>query len=855
MNRARSLLSVPSLAFRFALREMRGGFRGFLIFIACIALGTAAIAAINSVSQTISETMASQGQQLLAGDVRFEFTNREASAAELAYIRGLGTVSHSTTLRSMVRRADGGDLALAELKAVDQAYPLYGQFSAAGGKPLASLLERHDGQFGAVAAGMLLDRLNLSVGDSVLVGNSKVTITGTISNEPDSVSEGFAFAPRLLMSGQGLAETGLVQLGSLVTQAYRVRLAGSPPEVAQALAGLGKRANAAFPDAGWAIRTSHNAAPALAENIARFTQFLTLVGLTALVVGGVGIGNAVRAYLDSKRTTIATFKCLGAPAGLITKIYFLQIIMMALCGIAIGLLLGAATPLLANPWLASFLPVATGLRVYPHALALATGFGLLITVTFSILPLGIARTVSAVALFREGGDFAGRWPSMASLLALALSVALLAALAILTAADRRLALNVLVAIAVGFVGLLLVGLAIAAIARRLPRMRSPSLRLAIGNIHRPGALTGPVVLSLGLGLALLVSLSLIDVNLRQQLTGTLAEKAPNFFFLDIQAHDREAFQRILASRAPGASIVAVPMLRGRITALDGVEVARAKVAPEGKWVLSGDRGITYAETLPANARLTEGDWWAKDYSGEPLVSFSAEEAGNLGLKRGDTVTVNVLGRQITARIANLRKVDWGSMSINFVMVFSPNTFRGAPNSWLATLSDPTLSAGQEAVVLHDVVAAYPAVTSIRTRDALDAVAQLTGRLANAIRAAAAIALATSILVLAGALAAGNRARLQDAVVMKTLGATRAMLVGTYGLEYGLLGLATALFATLAGGASAWYVVARIMKLPFALYPGPVALTLALGLIVTVGIGLAGTWRLLGQKPAQHLREL
>lgn len=845
------LPSTLGLAFRFALREMRAGLRGFLVFIACIALGTGAIAAINSISATVSQTMATEGRQLLAGDIRFELTNRQAKPEERAWLERNGAVSHTTTLRSMVRRADGTDQSLAELKAVDKAYPLYGTVASIPNIPLAELLtEDPTGRPGAVAQQGLLDRLALKVGDTILLGDATIRIAGVLQNEPDAVSEGFGFAPRLMLSHDALKKTGLVQVGSLTKEAYRLRLPATvtPQSLSQAAAKT-------FPDAGWSVRTSRNAAPALAENIDRFTQFLTLVGLTSLIVGGVGIGNAVRAYLESRRATIATFKCLGAPAGLITTIYFLQVMMMAMVGIIIGLAIGLMAPAIAMPYLASILPVDTSFRIFPGALALATGFGIITTIAFSILPLGAARRISAVTLFREGDAAQEGWPPLRDMLVLAVVLSGLAALAIFTAADRRIATNALIAIAVGFVALRLVGRGVSALARQAPRVRSTALRMAIGNIHRPGALTGPVVLSLGLGLALLVGLSLIDVNLRSQLTGALAQKAPNFFFLDIQSRDREAFSRLLTEKAPGAALASVPMLRGRIVALNGVDVAKVEVAPEGKWVLNGDRGITYSAAVPTNSRLTEGAWWPENYDGEPLVSFSAEEAGQLGLKRGDTVTVNVLGRPVTARIANLRTVAWDSMSINFVMVFSPNTFKGAPHAWLATITKTNMSIEQEREVMRAAAAAYPAITSIRVKDALDTVAALTGRLANAIRAAAAIALFTSVLVLAGALAAGNRARLHDAVVLKTLGATRWMLIRTYVLEYGILGASTALFAALSGGLSAWYVISRIMKLPFSFDATTMALTIAIGLLITVGIGLAGTWRILGQRAAPHLREL
>ncbi|MBY3139469.1 ABC transporter permease [Rhizobium laguerreae] len=839
-----------SLAFRLALRELRGGIRGFYIFLACIALGTGAIAAVNSVSQSITDTIASQGQELLAGDVRFELNNREATPQEIGFLEGLGSVSLSTGLRSMARKPDGSDQALVEVKAVDDAYPLYGKFVAEPDYPLAALLSGQGGTYGAVAAPLLLDRLGLAIGDELLLGNVKLSITGTVKTEPDALSEGFGFAPRLLVSRQALQASGLIQTGSLVEHAYKIRL-----DDKGSMSGIQARASKEFPSAGWAIRTSDRAAPSLTENITRFSQFLTLVGLTALIVGGVGVANAVRAFLDSKRTTIATFKCLGAPAQVVVLIYLFQIAIIALGGILIGLVIGALSPMLAAQFLAQFLPVSTAPTLYPGALLLATLFGILTTLAFAILPLGHAREVPATALFREQGFEARHLPSWPYILLAALFMAGLAGLAILTAYDRFIAVVFVGAIVFAFVVLRLVAALIAWLARRSPRVNSPALRLAIGNIHRPGALTPSVVLSLGLGLALLVTLTLIDGNLRQQLTGRMNEGAPNFFFVDIQSVEVGAFRDLVQGQAPKGKLVEVPMLRGRIIAFNGEDVTKMNVPAAGRWVLNGDRGITYAETLPENAALTEGKWWDKDYSGEPLVSFSSEEAHELGLKLGDKVTVNVLGRNITAKIANLRRVEWESLSINFVMVFSSNTFRGAPHAWLATLTDPSSTPAEDAAILKSVTNTYPTITSVRVKDAIDIVNQLVAQLATAIRAAASVALIASILVLAGALAAGNRARTHDAVVLKTLGATRAMLIRAFSYEYLILGLATAIFALIAGSAAAWFIVARIMRLPSAFLPDVAGLTLVTALVLTVGIGLIGTWRILGQKAAPVLREL
>ena len=839
------------LAFRLALRELRGGLSGFYIFLACIALGTGAIAAVNSVSSSISDAIAAQGQTLLAGDLRFELNNREASPDELAYLRSLGDIAVSTGLRSMARLPDGSDQSLTEVKAVDSAYPLYGAFEADQGGSLAELIGKRDDAFGAVVAPLILDRLGLKLGDTLLLGKARLAIAGTIKTEPDAISEGFGFAPRLLISREALAATGLTQTGSLVENAYKIRLkpGSATPTALQA------EATKKFPDAGWSIRSSDRAAPALSDNVTRFSQFLTLVGLTALIVGGVGVANAVRAFLDAKRTTIATFKCLGAPASVVAAIYLIQILLIAGIGILIGLVLGGVAPMVAAPFLAAALPVPAEPTLYPAALALAAVFGLLTTLAFAILPLGHAREVPATALFREQGFERAGLPSWPYLVAAGLILALLCGLVVATAFDRFIAAIFLVSVAGAFVLLRLVAAGIAALAKRSPQVHSPALRLAIGNIHRPGALTPSVVLSLGLGLALLVTLALIDGNLRQALTRNLPERAPNFFFVDIQGGEVEGFRKLISTELPDSKLTEVPMLRGRILAFNGQDVSKMDVPPNARWVLRGDRGITYAQALPEGSLVTQGEWWPADYSGEPLVSFSAQEAGDLGLKLGDSVTVNVLGRSITAKIANLRQVQWESLSINFVMVFSPNTFAGAPHAWLATLTDPGATATEEATLLRKVTNTYPTITSVRVKDALDIVSGLVGQLAVAIRAAASVALVASVLVLAGALAAGNRARTHDAVVLKTLGATRGLLIRAFSYEYLLLGLATAIFALAAGGVSAWFVVTRVMKLPSAFFGDVAVGTVVVALVMTVGIGLIGTWRVLGQKAAPVLREL
>jgi len=849
----RSTLADIALAVRFSLREMRGGLSGFMIFLACIALGVGAIGGVNSVARAIVAGVANEGQALLGGDLRFQLNQRTASETELAFLKDAGTVSETAGMRSMARLEDGSDQALVELKAVDAAYPLYGSLVTEPALPAADLFAPRDGVHGAVAPDFLLERLGIAQGGRLKVGNATFELRAGLVTEPDAVSDGFGFAPRLMVSLDGLKASGLIQPGSLVEYAYKVRMPSGTSE-AQVTA-VQDEASARFPEAGWSVRTRSNAAPALASNIERFSQFLTLVGLTALVVGGVGVANAVRAYLDGKRGVIATLKSLGASGQFVFTVYLVQILMIAGLGIVLGSALGAAMPFAASAALASVIPVPAEGGVYPGALALAALFGVMVTLAFALLPLGRTRDVPATALFRELG-FEGRGLPRLGYVATAIGIAVaLALLAIWFSGDRYIAAIFVGATIFAFLVLRGVGELVQWVARKSPRVRSTALRLALGNIHRPGALTPSVVLSLGLGLTLLVTLALIDGNLRRQISGSLPERAPNFFFVDIQSADVDAFSNLVTREAPEGQLVKVPMLRGRVMAINGVDVQKVDVPPEGAWVLRGDRGLTYSPTIPENATLAEGSWWAPDYVGEPLVSFSAEEAGEIGLKLGDSITVNVLGRNVTAKIANLRKVEWESMSMNFVMVFSPNTFAGAPHSWLATLTSPQASAADESRILNAVTRAFPAVTTVRVKDALDVVNRLVAQLATAIRAAAGVALIASVLVLSGALAAGNRARIHDAVVLKTLGATRRTLIAAFSLEYMLIGLATALFALVAGGIAAWFVIARIMTLPWTFMPEVAVATIVLALVLTVGFGLAGTWRVLGHKAAPVLRNL
>jgi putative ABC transport system permease protein len=850
MRHERNLGPLP---LRFAWRELRGGLQGFYVFIACIALGAMAIAGVSSVAASLAAGLARQGQVILGGDLSFTLIQREIKSDELAFLRSRGRVSSAATMRAMARAGD--QATLVELKAVDAAYPLFGNVVLDPPGPLSAALTQRDAVFGAVADPTLMTRLGIKPGARVSVGNATIEIRAALSNEPDKLAGGIGFGPRLMVSEAALRATGLLQPGSLVRWHYRLRLPANDTTDTAANTTT-TQARARFPQAGWDIRTRSKASPQLDRNVERFTQFLTIVGLTALLVGGVGVGNAVKSHLDRRRDVIATMKALGAGGRRVFAIYLTQVLLLATIGGIIGVALGAALPFLVNWSLGALIPLPLDPAVHAGELVLALVYGLLTALAFALWPLGRAHDVPVGALFRDAVAPQPRLPRKIYMALTAAAVALLGTMAVLLAYDRRVAVIYVGTAAAVFVLLRLVAALLMALARRAPHARSTSLRMAVANIHRPGALTPTIVLSLGLGIALLVTVIEIDGNLRKEFSAELPAKAPSFYFLDIPANQAGRFENFVRAQAPNAKLEDVPMLRGRIISAHGTRAEDLKPAENAAWVLQSDRGITYADELPKGSRLVEGRWWKPDYDGPPLVSFEKKIADGLGLKLGDSVTVNVLGRNVTATIANMRLVDWQSLSINFVMVFSPNTFRGAPHTHLATLTyaDGGTPA-QESAVITAVAKEFPMVTALRVKEALQAIGSIVANLVLAIDGASAITLLAAALVLGGALAAGHRHRVYDAVILKTLGATRARLIGAYTIEYLLLGGATAAVGVLSGSLAGWLIVSELMHLRFVWLPWP-ALSAALGAVaVTVALGLIGTFSALGQKPASVLRNL
>lgn len=846
---APSRLRLP-LAFVIAMRELRSGAGGLAVFVLCIALGVAAVAAIGSLAASFNAALAEQGRLLIGGDLSFELIHRQANPEESAALGALGQVSESAGFRAMAR-AESGKTALVEVKAVDQAYPLYGE---------VAVLEPEDAgpawRFPGVvlAERTLLERLGIELGDKLAIGETEVTVGGILGRQPDRLADRLSYGPKLLMSRETLDRTGLVQPGSLIRWTYRVKLPEPRASDRDALAAAKSDIEAKFPQAGFAIRDWTDPAPALRRDVGRFTQFISFVGLTALLLGGIGVGNAIQSYMAKKREIIATFKCLGAESRLVLHVYLIQAFLLAAVGIAIGLLIGALVPALISAVYGGALPLPLAVEPHPLPLLVAALAGLLTMVLFVLWPLGRAASIPPAVLLRaQISDEYERaaWPYAAGAAA---AGGALFALAIAASEERAITASISAGIVAAFLLLTGYGHLLRRLASRFRRTKPPALALALASIAGPGSLARSIAVSLGLGLGLLVAVTLIHRSLLNQIESNIEVDAPAYYFLDIEAADLETFQNTIKSIEPQAKLDDAPMLRGRIVALKGVPAEKVDAAPDARWVLSGDRGLTYTDTVPGASTVVEGEWWQPGYAGPPLVSFDAELAEGLGLKLGDTITVNVLGRNIDATIASLRKIDWESLAINFVMVFSPNALQGAPHRMLTTLELPKGTAPeQEGKVIQALAERFPLVTAIKIGDIVDAAKELLGKVMAAISATAGVTLLIGTAVLAGAIAAGQERRKYLAVVFKTLGATRLRILRAELLEFGLLGLATALLAVLIATLTAWGLCKWAFEVSFVFSPLAAAGTLFLALLFVLLIGALATWRVLSAKAAPYLR--
>ncbi|MFL2934339.1 MAG: ABC transporter permease [Thalassobaculaceae bacterium] len=835
-----------NLPVKLAFRDLRGGIASFRIFITCLILGVAAISGVGSVSKAMNAGITKDSQRLLGGDFSIQLTHRPISPEANEYIQTVGRVSAINNMRAMVKTDKSERRTLIELKAVDDVYPLFGQIKLFPDISLRQALRTEDGQMGAVIDPALSQRLNLGIGDKIKIGNNFFIIRAEIIDEPDRVVRFTTFGPRVMIHSSTLEKTGLLVKGSLAKFNYRVKLKKSE-ELSEIINDLDR----SFPSAGWRIRTVKNAVPGFDRFNKQVTQFLTLIGLTALLVGGLGIANAVRNFLEKRTATIAILKSLGAPGRLIFQVYLIQTMSLASIGIILGITLGASSPFWAATLISNFIPIDLPKQLYWQPILTAILFGYLMTLLFSAGPLRQATAITPAQLFRAIVSIPQSRPNFIFFISICTLVLLLASLAVLTTDDRRLAISFVGGAVFIFIIFNFFSKGIIGFLKKFVSVKHLSTRLAVANIHRPGSPASGIILSLGLGLTLLLTIVLVENNMRRQLEEQIPKIAPSYFFIDIQPHQEREFTNVVQSMPGIIKIEKTPMVRGRVVRINDTSVEQVKPDPDIAWAINGDRGLTYMSKKPPNTKLTKGLWWPTDYKGPPLISLDANVARGIRVSVGDTITLNILGQEITATIGSLRYIDWTNLEMNFVFIFSPGTLETAPHSIISAVYASNLKAEEN--LQKTVTDLFPNVSAISVKNALENANRILTAISVAIKLTALVTLLAGILVLIGAFGAQQQKRIYDATIYKVLGGTRKRILLTYLIEYGLLGFLSAFVSIILASSVSWIIVAKIIKTDFSLSLTAIFFTTAISLVLTISLGLFRTWRSLGMKASSVLR--
>lgn len=814
---------------RIGLRDLRGARRHLSIFFLCLMLGIAAMSAISLSLRAAEEGISRNARALAGGDLVVRTLYVPLAPKAHAYLSRQGTFSETISLRTMASARDSRQLI--ELKAVDDAYPLAGELRFSPSLPRSRLFKQAGDLYGGIAEPLLFDRLGVKPGDVISVGSIKVQLRAALTHEPDRFSGSYNLGPRVIISKEALAASGLMQFGSLATFRSAVLLpkgTSAAPIKAELLK--------TYDDGSYDITLTEDAAPGLKRSIDRLGLFLGFAALLSCLIGAIGITNAVRAYFTGRALSIARLKCIGATNGIIFSIYLFQVTLVALTAIAAGLVLGAGGQYLLLWKFGGMLPAAPVPGLYALPIGINAAFGLLLSLGVSLPWLWNAERVHPAALLRSAlsHELPLRFTLPQAGL-LMLFAAGLVQLTVLYTDNLRFSLFFLSCAAASFVCFFLVASMIRRMASLLasPSRRaffSPSWRLSVANLGRRGSITGIFLISFGLGLTMLIALTLVAANFHLQLTYERPQNAPSFFLLDVPPEKKVEMSGSLTPIQGFESIEYMPMLRGKITALNGAPLDANKVDPGAQWVLRSDRGITYSATPPEGSTIKEGAWWPADYAGPPLVSFGDELAKGLGLTIGDTMTINVAGNNVTATVANLRQIEWSTLQMNFAIVLSPGAFANLPVSELATVHARPEA---EASILRLLSEKYPEVTAVYLKETLAEAARLFESVSWIVLGIAGLSIVMGVLVIASALRATLERRLQESVILYVLGQSRAAVKSLLKREILLLTGVTILLSLGLGTVIASLLMKR-MLLPTMLIPWQIP---ALGALLSLFFAL------------------
>ncbi len=828
------------LAWRLARRELRSGFAGSLVFLACLTLGVAAIAAVGVINAGVMEGLEEDSASLLGGDIKIESTNRTLDEETISGLAPEGARRADVVRTNGMAHGQDDRRVVIGLKVVDDAYPLYGTVTL---DPADLSMPDALADRGAVVERGLLARLGVQLGDSIRIGDADFTVRAVVGGEPDRIGGFVSIGPRVFIHQRDLEASAIIQEGSLARFDYRFALP-SDVDVEAWVAGL----KSEHAEASFQVNGVRDIQPRVTRVVDRLASFLTIAGLASLLIGGVGVALAIQNYLTAKIKNIATLKCLGAKSGTIFWIYLLQVLALALIAVVAGLVIGQMLPFLVRSLTDGVLPVQIRTGFYPLPLLIAAGCGFATTLAFAIWPLARAKDVSPASMFRALLAPPSKWPEPVMLALLFACIAALAGLAVMGVTDKQLAL---VFIAVALVAaVLLTGVAklILLATKRLARHGSTRTRMALANLHRPGAHATSVVVALGAGLTVLTLVAVLNQNMRAELDQSLSDRVPSVFFIDIQRDQLDGFKTIVDEQVDAENVQLLPTIRGRVVRIKDVPANQSGI---NHWTLRRDRALSYSATMPEGTEVVEGTWWPADYDGPAKIAIEDDVSEAYDVTVGDRLSFNVLGRVIEAEIAVVRReIDWSQGRLDAAFLFSPGTLEAAPHAYAAAVD---IASDQEPLLMDAVAEALPNVTPVSMREVAGRIKGIMDKVRLAILAVAGVTLISGLLVLAGAVAAARRRHLYEAAVLKVLGARRSDLLRQFAIEYLSLGVVAALVGGLLGLIGAYVVVTMVMQLPWVWAPGTMATILGLALVLTLAAGFVGTWRVLGRSAGAVLR--
>jgi len=840
------------------LAESRGAWKRMFFFILCIAVGVGAVMTVKSFSNMVQETIQGQSKGLLAADIVIKGSWKQGED-DITYqkkILPLGTqflflkeLHGMAQFKNPDSQEKSGSI-ITELKSIPligAQYPFYGEFKSDPNQPLQELLSGN----GTVVEPSFLIKTGLSLGDGFSLGKTKLKITGIVLSEPDRISRAFSIGPRLFISRASLDKADLIQPGSRIKHRTLIKLPNSI-ELEKALTLLER----GLPDKTISIRTYKDVQSSLSNSIDRMGQYLGALGVIALLMGGIGVAMIVRTFMAQKLDTLAIMNCLGASSRTLFKVYLLQSLLMGLAGSLLGVALGFFLTYLLPAKMKGLISYQLEPVFYWVSSLQSLLLGVATTLLFCVWPLLRAVRTRPLRLFRRNfeeeeltsGSRKDRW-----LAGLTVSIGL-AAMICWQAGSVKRGLVFLAALGISIAVFMLASVLLLKLLKTLPQSGSLARKYGISNLKRPNNQAVSIITCLGMGIMLILTVRLVQMDTLAMLNKNTEMKPPNYFFIDIQKDQKETFSKVLDQIAPEAERSLTPLVRSRLHSIDDQLIANWKYKDKQReeWFINREFAMTYmAGPPPKDNEIIEGQWWDEKRAENAEVSLEQDAAKRLNAKIGSQLTIEIQGIPVSAKVTSIRSVNWRNMRTNFYMIFSPGALADAPLTYVATVHVPD---EKELQLQHAVVKALPNITALSTRDIINTIESTVSKLTTLVDFMSGFAIAAGLFILSGSIASTKYRRLRESAVLKILGAKRKMVASILGFEYATLGIIAALVGILLAQGFSWAIMKYMIKSTWHWQPEILAWAFCFGVLLTVITGILSSLDVINDKPLKTIRE-